>query len=145
VKRTERLATKSGASEVRQALAAFFRAMQGKDAARWNELVTDDFVAFDGGAVFHGDELFLMVQTALAAGRIHSWRLTRMSVRRHGGWALATYVNRAMPASAANIRWLESALLEQDESGWRLKFFHSSEMRYASECKPSAQRKRSSV
>jgi len=111
----------SGSSEIRRTLAAFFKALQEQDVERWSNMVTDDFIAFDVGNVFRGRKLFSAAGAALAAGRIHSWRVTRLKVHSCEKWAHATYLNRGAP----NAAWLESALLQRDQNGWRLKFLHS--------------------
>lgn len=117
------------AEQIRQVMTAFYDALHRQDSGAWNALVTPDFVAFDAGLCFRGNQLLHAVGRALAAGRLGSWKLGPMKVRIRGDWAFVTYINHALSSDLDHGAWQESALLQCTRGKWRLKFLHSSEMK----------------
>jgi ketosteroid isomerase-like protein len=113
---------------VRELLESFLDAMREQDRRRWRGLISSDFIAYDAGLIFRGEELFDFVGAGIEQGRAYSWHVAKLRVVEHGDWALATYLNRASQRAheaGPRLAWLESALLERDCGRWRLKFFHS--------------------
>jgi ketosteroid isomerase-like protein len=110
------------------ALNTMYAAATTDDLARFRTVAASDFYAFDGGKRFTGDSLMELIKGLHAAGKVYVWRVTEPEVHIDGDIAWVTFVNRGSIQDASgtkDVTWLESAVLEKEAVGWRIKFFHS--------------------
>ena len=120
--------------EVTEAVRAMFAAFAADDLAKFHEVTTPDFYAFDGGERFKGDELVELIKKAHAGGKTFVWTITEPSVHVEGDVAWITYVNDGSMQDSAGTKkmaWLESAVLRKKDGKWRVHFLHSTRVRPA--------------
>lgn len=115
-------------SRVVDAVKEFFAAAAVGDLARFHTVVTKDFEAFELGRRLTGDELIALLRRRQASGTVYVWNVTEPKVRIDGRTAWITYTNRGSITDGGvrrNLQWLESAVLQREDSGWRMRFLHS--------------------
>jgi hypothetical protein len=107
-----------------------FAALGENDHVRLNELLCEDFHAFENGVRVTGRELLDLMSRFHAEGRRYQWSVNSPQAERQGNLGVLVYVNEgSITESETSIptpmSWLETALLRRHTSGWRLAFLHS--------------------
>jgi hypothetical protein len=107
---------------------SMFAAATNDDLEKWHEVAAPDFSAFDNGKRFEGDALMELIKTLHGQGRTYRWKVTEPEVQIDRGTAWITYVNKGSMQDATGTKdmtWLESAILQKGNGGWRIRFLHS--------------------
>jgi ketosteroid isomerase-like protein len=115
-------------TKVIEAIRLMYVALQNDDLAKFEDITSADFFAFDVGKRFSRDELMALIKNAHAAGKIYKWTVTEPEVHIDGNTAWITYVNRGSledNSGKKNLTWLESAVLRRHNGAWRIQFLHS--------------------
>jgi hypothetical protein len=105
------------------------------DMVKMHSVTAPNFYGFDGGHQYSSiDDLMIPVKADQDKGVKYVWNVTEPRVTIHCKEAWITYVNSGtvqQPGSAiANpAQWLESAVLEKLDGGWKIVFFHSTFVR----------------
>jgi ketosteroid isomerase-like protein len=107
-----------------------FVAIGSDDQMRLNEVLCEDFHAFENGARVTRRELLDLMSRYHAEGRRYQWSVTSPQIEVQGDLGVVVYVNRGsiteVPGSdPLPMSWLETVLLRRQESRWRLAFLHS--------------------
>jgi hypothetical protein len=105
-----------------------FAALKQQDRASWNDIVSPDFVAFEGGHRFDRSALFEVVTAARAAGKHYEWSVTDAHIEASCTIATVYYVNRGSiteAQSSAPVSWLETATFRHTLGKWHLVFLES--------------------
>jgi hypothetical protein len=121
-------AARSG-DAVAETMREMYAALSTDDEARLKTIFTADFYSFDAGKRFNGPALAALVKDAHKAGKTFVWTVNEPDVRVQCDWAWIAYVNRGSvtdASGAAQVTWLESAVLRFETGRWRIAFFHSS-------------------
>ena len=124
----ESSASANDQAQVTEIVRSMFAAMAAGDIAKFREVITPDFYAYDVGKRFTGDALIDLIKKAHAAGDVYVWTVTEPEVHISGEIAWITYVNRGSVTSKSgktDLTWLESAVLEKEKGTWRIRFLHS--------------------
>jgi len=106
-----------------------FAALGDNDRVRLNELLCEDFHAFENGVRVTGRELLDLMSRFHAEGRRYQWSVNSPQAESQGDLGVLIYVNNGSiseSGSSTPMSWLETALLRRQPSGWRLAFLHSS-------------------
>jgi hypothetical protein len=114
--------------KVVDAMRTMYVAATDDDLAKFHEVAAPDFLAFDGGMRFGGDELMALTQKLHAAGKIFHWEVTQPEVHIDGTMAWIAYVNQGWVEDASGrteVTWLESAVLRKQNGDWRILFLHN--------------------
>ena len=101
------------------------------DGARLAAIFTPDAVEFDGGKRFSGSALWDLIKTVHAKGVRLVWTVQDPDVHFACDTAWIDYVNRGSVfdgKTTTPVTWLESAVLMHGKTGWRIRFFHSTEV-----------------
>lgn len=120
--------------EVTEAVRSMFAAFAADDLAKFHEVATADFYAFDGGERYKGDELIELLKKLHAGGKVFVWTITEPTVHVEGDLAWITYVNDGTIRDSSGTKkmsWLESAVLRKNDGKWRVQFLHSTRVRPA--------------
>jgi Domain of unknown function (DUF4440) len=107
---------------------SMFAAATNDDLDKWHAIAAPDFYAFDSGRRFEGDALMELIKTLHGQGRTYRWKVTEPEVHINRDMAWITYVNQGSMQDATgskDMTWLESAVLQKKNSGWRIQFLHS--------------------
>jgi hypothetical protein len=115
-----------------------FAALGDNDHLRLNELLCEDFHAFENVVQVTGRELLDLMSRYHAEGRQYRWSVNSPQVESQGDLGVLVYVNNgSITESVASgpipMSWLETVLLRRRPSGWRLAFLHSTRSA-ASQC-----------
>jgi len=113
---------------VADTLRTMYVAASTDDVVKFHSVAASSFYAYDGGKVFHGDELMELIQGSHAKGMKWVWTVTEPQVHVDCDMAWITYVNRGSVGDASGVKemvWLESAMLRREKGGWKIQFFHS--------------------
>lgn len=111
---------------VMAALDAFFTSLGAGDRAGFQSSVSEDFTLYEDGSVWGADKIFTVVNDIEPWRR--RWTLSQPRIEIDDGIAAVSYRNtlRAEKDSVVRVKeWLESAVLEKSDDGWRVKFIHS--------------------
>jgi hypothetical protein len=108
-----------------------FAALGDNDRVRLNQLLCEDFHAFENGVQVTGHELLDLMSRFHAEGRRYQWTVNSPQAESQGNLGVLVYVNKGsitepQASSPTPMSWLETALLRRHASGWRLAFLHSS-------------------
>lgn len=115
-------------AKVVDAMRTMYVAATNDDLAKFHEVTAPDFLAFDGGMRFGGDELMALTKKLHAAGKVFHWEVTQPEVHIDGTMAWIDYVNQGWVEDASGrteVTWLESAVLRKENGDWRIVFLHS--------------------
>ena len=115
-------------AEIEGTVHAFFDALRKEDKAAFQHLTTTHFYAFDAGKRYSGTELVDVVKDAHDRGVQINWSIGPLDTKFDCDVAWTTWENvgsAGKPPDVKPLRWLESAVLVRDNSGWRIDFFHS--------------------
>ena len=126
-------ASPSARAAVVRTMRTMYAAAAKDDFALFNQSITPDFYAFDGGHPFRGDALLDSVRNFQKQGYVFVWTVTSTQVHiacsSNPEIAWITYLNRGSITTPAGVttpmQWLESAVLEKQGTHWRIRFFHS--------------------
>jgi ketosteroid isomerase-like protein len=122
----------SDTARVVSTLDSMYAAMQADNIARYRDIVTPDFYAFDQGQRFDGDALVRQVKALHAKGYVFKWIVTQPDVHVLGDVAWVSYIVRGSirdHAGETPETWQDSAVLARVNGGWRVRFLHSSQAR----------------
>lgn len=128
---------------VAQTIRAMFAAAAKDDYAAFNRIIAPDFYIFDGGHQYEGDAILDAIKQLHAKGYVFVWTVPdpEVHIACHSNPRIAwiTYTNRGSikgPSGVtAPMRWLESAVLQEQSGHWRVRFFHSTRVPALSEPK----------
>lgn len=98
------------------------------DLKVFQQVVSRDFYAYDGGGRYVGDALMALIKKQHALGTVYVWSVTEAEVHIYRDVAWITYANRGSVTDRSGTRnatWLESAILRKDSGDWRIVFLHS--------------------
>lgn len=108
----------------------FYAGASKDDFAVFRKVLAPDFYAFDGGKRFDGVGVLEFVKAEFQdKGYVFVWTVTDPTVHTACNMAWISYTNvgsitdpsgKTMP-----MQWLESAVLQRAEGGWRIRFFQS--------------------
>lgn len=104
-----------------------FAAKADDDMARYRQVTTQDFYAFDIGRNMTSDQLIKVVREARESGMTFNWQVTEPRVHVDVQTAWITYVNRGSIRIGADQRKmvrLEPAVLRKTGDTWRIRFLH---------------------
>jgi len=123
--------------DIIQTIERVFAAVGGDDRASLDEVLCQDFHAFENGVQMTGRELLDLMTKYHAEGRRYRWSVTEPQVEVQGNLGVIVYVNQGsitdVPgANPTPQSWLETVLLRRDQSGWRVAFLHSTRTKAAS-------------
>jgi len=115
-----------------------FAAIGGNDQTRLEEILCEDFHAFENGIRMTGRELLAVMSRYHAQGRRYQWSVNSPQIEVQGDLGVVVYVNRGSIAEAPGsaplqMSWLETVVLRRHGSRWRLAFLHSTRMPQASD------------
>lgn len=121
---------KADAQDMIATIERIFNAIGDNDHERLNELLCEDFHAFENGIQVTGRQLLDLMSRYHAEGRRYRWSVNSPQVEWQGNLGVLVYVNNgSITESAASepipMSWLETAVLRREASGWRLAFLHS--------------------
>ncbi len=104
------------------------RASGVADEATLNQVLAADFYDFDGGARLDKVQFIAAVKTLADGGERITWAISNPDVHVFCKEAWVSYVTEAVghPGDQPR-RFLQSALLHHDGSGWRVKFLQSTD------------------
>jgi ketosteroid isomerase-like protein len=107
-----------------------FAAIGDDDQIRLNEVLCEDFHAFENGARMTRRELLDLMSKYHSEGRRYRWSVISPQIEVQGDLGVVVYVNHGSITEAPGsdplpISWLETVLLRRQESRWRLAFLHS--------------------
>lgn len=99
----------------------------------FNKTIAPGFYAFDGGHQYPGDSILDYVRQLQEQGYVFVWTVNdpQVHIACHSKPEVAwiTYINRGSIKDPSGIttpmQWLESAVLEQQDNRWHIRFFHS--------------------
>jgi ketosteroid isomerase-like protein len=120
-------------TEANDMVAAIERVMVAvaqNDRARLDELLCDDFHAFENGVHMSGSELLDLMGSYYAKGKRYRWSVTSPQIESQGDFGAVVYLNvgsiiEAPGTEPIAMSWLETALLRRQDARWRLAFLHS--------------------
>ncbi len=101
------------------------------DGAKLAAIFTPDAVEFDVGKRFTGSALWDLIKTVHAKGIRLVWTVQDTDVHFACDTAWIDYINRGSVFDGKTtkpVTWLESAVLVHGERGWRIRFFHSTQV-----------------
>jgi ketosteroid isomerase-like protein len=107
-----------------------FAALGANDHVRLNQLLCEDFHAFENGVHVTGRELLDLMSRYHAEGRRYRWSVNSPQVELQGNLGVVVYVNHGSITETAGadpipMSWLETVLLRRQGSDWRVAFLHS--------------------
>ena len=107
-----------------------FTALGDNDHVCLNELLCEDFHAFEDGVQVTGRQPLDLMNRYHAEGRRYRWSVNSPQIESQGDLGVLVYVNNgSITESVASdpipMTWLETALLRRKATGWRLAFLHS--------------------
>jgi ketosteroid isomerase-like protein len=107
-----------------------FAALGDNDQTRLNELLCEDFHAFENGVQVTGRELLDLMSRYHAEGRRYRWSVNSPQVESQGNLGILVYVNSGSITESGSsdpipMSWLETVLLRRRPAGWRVAFLHS--------------------
>ena len=115
-------------AEIERTVHAFFDALRKEDKVAFQRLTTTSFYSFDVGKRFAGTELVDVVRVAHARGVQLNWSIGPIDTKLRCDVAWSAWENvgsAGVPPDLRPVRWLESAVLVQQEGSWKIDFFHS--------------------
>ena len=120
-------------ADVVRTIKTMYAAAEKDDYNLFNKTIASNFYAFDGGHQYPGDSLLDYAKQLQEQGYIFVWTVTnpQVHIACHSKPEVAwiTYTNRGSIKDPSGVvtpmQWLESAVLEQQDNRWRIRFFHS--------------------
>ncbi len=107
-----------------------YTAIGENDRLRLNEVLCEDFHAFEDGVHMSGQELLDLMSKSYAEGRRYRWSVASPQVEVQGDLGAVVYLNvgsvtQAPGAEPVPVSWLETVLLRRQTGRWRVAFLHS--------------------
>lgn len=115
-------------AEIERTVQAFYHALRTDDISAFRRVTTARFYSFDGGDRFDGIALAVFVRDARAKGRIFTWSVGPLDTQRRCGIAWTAWTDTGSAGTSPDVkpvRWLESAVLVDQDGAWKIDFFHS--------------------
>jgi len=124
-------------TEAQQMIAAIERmyaAVGENDQEVLNEVLCQDFHAFENGVHMAGRELLDLMSKVYAEGKRYRWSVNSPQVEMQGSLGAVVYVNHGSVVEQAGsdpipLSWLETVLLRREQTGWRIAFVHSTRIK----------------
>jgi len=118
------------ASDMVAAIEQVMAALGANDHSRLDELLCEDFHAFENGVHMTRQELLDLMGGFYAAGKRYRWSVTSPQIEVQGNLGAVVYVNVGSITDAPGtepiaMSWLETVLLRGQGPRWRLAFLHS--------------------
>jgi hypothetical protein len=113
---------------VTETLKLMYVAASNDDLALFHRVAAADYLAFDGGQRFSGDELMALIQAEHKKGRRYVWTVMEPNVHLACNDAWIAFTNRGSVEDESGKKdriWLESAFLHKEAGVWKIQFFHS--------------------
>jgi hypothetical protein len=113
---------------VTETLKQMYVAASNNDLALFHRVAAGDYLAFDGGQRFSGDELMALIQAEHKKGRRYVWTVMEPNVHLACNDAWIAFTNRGSVEDESGKKdriWLESAFLHKEAGVWKIQFFHS--------------------
>jgi SnoaL-like protein len=100
------------------------------DRSRIDELVGEDFHAFENGVHISGRELLDLMSRYYAEGKRYRWSVISPQIETKGDFGAVVYLNvgsiiEAPGTEPIPMSWLETVLLSRQHAKWRVAFLHS--------------------
>ena len=111
-----------------ETLKLMYVAASNDDLALFHRVAAADYLAFDGGQRFSGDELMALIQAEHKKGRRYVWTVMEPNVHLACNDAWIAFTNRGSVEDEGGKKdriWLESAFLHKEVGVWKIQFFHS--------------------
>jgi ketosteroid isomerase-like protein len=108
-----------------------YAALTLDDSAKLAAAFTPDAVEFDVGKRFTGTALWDLIKALHSKGIRLVWTVQDTDVHFACDTAWIDYVNRGSVfdgKTTTPLSWLESAVLVHAKAGWRIRFFHSTQV-----------------
>jgi len=111
-------------------------AVGNDDRVSLDEILCQDFHAFENGVHMTGRELLELMSRYYAEGKRYRWSVNSPQIEVDGSLGVIVYVNHGSivegpGADPTPMSWLETVLLRRQESGWRVAFLHSTRTKAA--------------
>jgi ketosteroid isomerase-like protein len=111
-------------------------AVGGDDHASLDEMLCQDFHAFENGVRMTGRELLELMRRYYAEGKRYQWSVNSPQIEVQGNLAVIVYENHGSitegsGAAPIPMSWLETVVLRRQGSGWRVAFLHSTRAKTA--------------
>ena len=124
------------AQDVVATIERVFTALGCNDHTRIDDLLCEDFHAYENGSRMTGRQLLDLMSKYYVQGKRYRWSVNSPQIEVQGSLGVVVYVNHGSiaeaPGSEPNpMSWLETVLLRRQESGWRLAFLHSTRVKSA--------------
>lgn len=117
---------------IQEVLESFYKAMIETDLVTMQDLTMEDFLAFDVGNMYSLEEIVAMVNSFREQGMTNaSFKLEPITSEVYPDAAILCYKNTGtflMGGFDVTMEFLESAWFDKTEDGWKLRFFHSTEV-----------------
>jgi hypothetical protein len=113
---------------VTETLKQMYVAATNDDLALFHRVAAADYLAFDGGHRFSGDELMGLLHEEHKKGKKYVWTVMEPEVHLACSDAWIAFTNRGSVEDASgkiDRVWLESAFLHKEAGVWKIQFFHS--------------------
>jgi len=113
---------------IQSSVVRLFEGMSAIDADLIKAELTDDFILLEDGKIWNTDSLLnaVLKYKVLDIQRLN--KLEFVSTQQKGNTAWVSYFNRAdlsYKGKQMAVRWLESAVLVNEDRRWRIKMLHS--------------------
>ena len=111
-------------------------AVGNDDRVSLDEILCQDFHAFENGVHMTSRELLELMSRYYAEGKRYRWSVNSPQIEVDGSLGVIVYVNHGSivegpGADPTPMSWLETVLLRRQESGWRVAFLHSTRTKAA--------------
>ena len=106
------------------------------DYASLDEVLCQDFHAFENGVRMTGLELLELLSRYYVEGKRYRWSVNSPQIEMQGNLAVIVYENHGSitegpGAEPIPMSWLETVVLRRQGSGWRVAFLHSTRAKAA--------------
>jgi ketosteroid isomerase-like protein len=109
----------------------FFEGLSHTDIKKIRSTCTDDVIILETGFIWNFDSLALRLQKKKPADfkRINQLDFLQTHIKKDVAWLY--YWNKATITAnnkKVEVKWLESAVLKKDKTGWKIQLLHSTEI-----------------
>ena len=114
--------------KIEAAISKFFDGISEIDSAKMKAFTTSDFILLESGEVWNLDTLVTKIRVRKNSGikRVNSFQFIK--TEQNGRMAWVSYRNTAdftMNDKQQTVKWLESAVLKQQNGQWKICLLHS--------------------
>ena len=123
----------SDQTAMHKTVTGFFDALAELDGKKAKSFCTPDITILESGKVWNMDSLTLRITSrkAKAAGFKRVNKLDFFETKKFGDIAWVSYFNEAeirFENKTTNIKWLESAVLKNENGKWKINLLHSTKL-----------------